>query len=182
MSTLKDVERALKEAINKINSPQELRKIGEIAAEMVRTRTRLGYGVREDRGKRQKLKPLADSTKKVRAGKLAFKNIRGTVVPFPPDLEENKVKLHPLTSAGKSNLTRSGQMLDSWKVISVGQGRVLIGPTGQRDDGLTNEQVAEFSEELGRPFGYITDIEYKRLVDEVRKRLTKIAESILTKL
>lgn len=182
MSTLKDLEAALKTALQQIQTPQVMKEVGETAVEMLRTRTRLGYGVRQTRGKREKLKPLADSTKRVRAGKLAFFKQRGVTVPYEPDLEENKAKLHPLTRPAKSNLTMTGQMLDSFKVISVTNGKVIIGPSGSRKDGLTNEQVAEFAEEMGRPFAYITDIEYKRLLDDVRKKLTKLAESILTRL
>ncbi len=182
MANLKDLENAMKKAMTEVGSAAVMKEIGQEVLEMVVKRTRLGYGVQADGQKRQKLKPLADTTKKVRAGKLSFKTIKGVTVPFEPDLDENKVKLSDLTRPSKSNLTMTGQMLGSYKVISAGPFKALIGPTGQRSDGLTNEEVAEFAEEQGRPFAYLTDIEYKRLLDSIRKRVTKVAQSILTKL
>lgn len=182
MSSFKDIEKAIGEALRKVGSREVMAEVGKEAAEMVRVRTRLGFGVKESLGEREKLKPLSDSTKQVRAGKIAFKKIRGKSIPFPPDLDENKAKLSEFTTANRSNLTMTGQYLESWKPISTQENKVVIGPTGTRKDGLTNQKLGEYLEENGRPHAYLTSIEYKRVIDSIRKRLTKIAQVVLTKL
>jgi len=53
----------------------------------------------------------------------------------------------------KSNLTFTGQLLESLKARSnVRQQTITLFASGRRDDGLKNEEVAEYVAENGRPF------------------------------
>lgn len=89
-------------------------------------------------------------------------------------------KLSSLTTPGKSNVTNTGQMIESIQ----GKGKqagFTIAASGSRNDGLTNKQVADFVEEGGRPFMNFSNLELKKiarlieeqLVDEINKKLGK---------
>jgi hypothetical protein len=174
---------AIARVIPEIKAAENMKKLGEQAAGMVKLRTRLGSGVAKDGGDKQKLAKLADSTKAVRAGKIAFFRQGGKTIPYVP---ENPPKLHEHTSPGKSNLTRTGQLLDSVKVTSFGYGEVTVGPEGPRNDPdskrkLTNQQVAKYVTDGGRPFNHLSKVEVKRLSDSVKKQLREAIKRILTK-
>lgn len=149
-------------AAKEIASPANMRKYGEMAAGMIRLRTRLGDGVSADGANKQKLKPLAPSTKKKRSGLAA----RG--------------KLSSQTVPGKSNLTESGQMVDSVSVVEAKQGRVTVSPSGARTDGKTNSDVAGFVTDQGRPFNNLSRVENKRLSDQVKRDIRELAKKALT--
>lgn len=151
--TFKDFGAKLRAAMDKISEPSNMKKYGEIAADSIRIRTRLGYGVKGEGRPRQSLKPLASKTKDSRARLKA------------------KSKLSPLTSPGKSNLTQSGEMLGSIEVVSAQKGRVTIAPTGTRDDGLSNRELATFVEEQGRPFHHLSDLEKKKIDQAIDRDL-----------
>lgn len=138
-----------KRALADMLSENYLRELGEIAADMVRLRTRLGYGVQSTGEPREKLKPLSENYKKQRK---------------KMDLNEN-------TSPSKSNLTRTGQLLSSIGVKSITGNQVVIGPQGSRDDGKDNSEIAQYVSEQGRPFNNLSDVELKRLKERVRKDL-----------
>lgn len=89
-------DKVSKETLNKIDqalNPSFMKKVGESLADDIVRRTRLGYGVPENSDKREKLAPLKESTKQNR--------------------KRNKNKMTGPTNANKSNLTFSGQLLDS---------------------------------------------------------------------
>lgn len=176
---LKDaVDRALKE----LQKPSTMREFGEQAADMIRTRTRLGSGVEREGAPKQKLKALSETYKLQRKGKIAFfTRGRGqgrVVVPYEP---ESAPKLSEFTSAGKSNLTNSGQMLESIDVVSVRTGEVTVGPTGSREDGKTNAQIASYVTEQGRAFNNLSDVEQKRMRDAFSAKLSELMKRFLRK-
>jgi hypothetical protein len=179
----KRIREALDKLIPQIKAPENMRKIGEQAAAMIKLRTRLGSGVATNGADKQKLKPLAKSTIEVRKGNLAFyRNAKGQSIPFTPDDNGAKVKLSDQTSPSKSNLTRTGQLLDSEGVTKVGYGTVAIGPHGPRHDSkLSNEQVAEHVTRGGRPFNNLSKVEVKRLQDGIKKQLRDLLKRVLTK-
>lgn len=173
---------ALETVIPQIKAPANMRKLGEMVAGMIKLRTRLGYGVASDGAEKSLLKPLAKSTIEVRKGNLAFyKSATGKVIAYEPDDNGAKVRLHSDTRPSKSNLTRSGQLLDSEQVTEVGQGWVHVGPSGERTDGLTNEKVAEYVSDGGRPFNHLSKVETKRLQDELKRQLREAIKRVLTK-
>jgi hypothetical protein len=163
----------LKRAINELRQPKYMKQIGELSAELIRVRTRLGYGVEKNDGPRQRLKPLAQSTIDQRAGKLAFFTTPdGVVIPYKPD---TKPTLSGFTTPKKSNLTRTGQMLASIKPFDAKLGEVKVGPKGSRGgESLTNEKLMEYVTDAGRPFNYHTKTEIKQLQQLVEEIITKL--------
>lgn len=160
MASFKNVNNSLKLALRKATSPANMRKLAKMASDMIRTRTRLGFGVKTLGGKRQKLAPLKPSTKKSRK---ANPNLSG------------------LTSAGKSNLTETGQLLDSIDVVSVTQGKAVVSTSGSRKGGGQNKEIAGYVS-VARPFMNISDVEIKRIEDDFSKIVEKELDGELNKI
>lgn len=157
------IEKALTQALNEIVSPERMKKYAEFAAEMIKLRTKLGSGVERAGKEKQRLKPLKPSTIEER------KRLQA------------KGKLSGLTTPGKSNLTRTGQLLDSTKPTDVSRGHAIIGPTGVRDDGKKNEDVGAYVTYAGRPYNDLSRVELKRLNDSLKRDLRAAVRKHLTK-
>lgn len=153
-------------------------ELGEQAREILYLRTKSGIGVDNDESedpKEKKLDPLSKSYKAFRAGLVAFfTNQNGDVVPYKP---KSAPILGPHGSPNRSNLTLSGEMLESIRV-RVGEDIVLEIPHSSRKDGKTNHQIWEFTREGGRHFFAITVGERNILTEKVRQRLTNVANQI----
>lgn len=106
-----------------------LKRLGQYALEIIRDRTRAGFGVPVQGGKQKRLPALSDSYKKRRRG----------------------MKLSPFTKPSKSNLTLSGAMLASLRV-STRKYEVIISPSGNDAQGVSNQDKANWQEDLGRIF------------------------------
>lgn len=168
----------------KLLSTENTRKFAEFGADIIRKRTRLGYGVAQNGGSRFRLKPLADSYIQQRRGQVIFykdKNGKVRRVPVRGNIRPRK-KLSDKTTPGKSNLTFTAQMLDSIQGKVTGPGRGQIEPTGTRDDGESNQTIAQYAHENGRPFLFFSNNEIKQLeqflnnilLDSLSKELTKL--------
>jgi hypothetical protein len=124
----------------------------EEAANLIKARTRRGYGVAFDGAPAQRLKKLSreyiDHRKRTRSA------------------------LSSETSPGKSNLTYSGQMLDSLYARRRRIGNWSINLKAQRDDGKTNLQVARYAAAGGRPFLFLSKSELSVLGVSFRKRFS----------
>lgn len=120
-----------------------MKSLGEAIAEIVRVRTRLGYGVRGNNEKREKLKPLSAIYVQYR--------------------KDNRASLSGLTRFKKSNLTFTGELLDSVKPLRVKEGEVRVGPSGVRSGGLKNIDLGTYVSQKGRPFLNLSDNELKQL-------------------
>ena len=192
----KSVEDAVKETTNRAN----MQKLATSLADDIAKRTQLGYGVTKNGAKKQKLKPLAESTKLQRAGKLTFRTgSKGQVYPIgsvtnkelkslrgsesakkqnkknKAFLKANKPKLSGKTGPKRSNLTMSGKMINSIGALVTGVGRATIGfRTGKR------AQVAAFVSKM-RPFMFASDLEQKRLEKRVAKLLTDFVKRHLNR-
>jgi hypothetical protein len=158
------VEKDLKESLN--NS--RMQKIGEFVVEKIRIRTRLGFGVSGNLKPRERLKPLAEASKEIRKG---FKKAG---------------ELSNLTTPGRSNLTFTGQMLDGLTVRVISMGKIIVDVTGTRrilkkGDLRTNKEVARKVTDEGRPFMYLTDKDYKAVVNFVRDGFKSILKKRLTR-
>ncbi len=152
--------KAMKSAFDRVAAPSQVRQYGNMAAELIRKRTRLGYGVRSYGGSKERLKPLSDK----------YKTRRKDM-----DLSQN-------TTPAKSNLTKTGQLLDSIATQTVRKGQVRVGPGGRRTgESLTNEEVGEFVAEAGRPFNTLTDIEVKRIATEAANDINLLVKDELTR-
>ncbi len=130
-------------------TPTVMRTLGEFAIVLIVKRTRLGFGTPDGgngAGERFTLKPLADTTidARKRMGR------RGT--------------LSDVTSPKRSNLTATGQMLDSMAVTAVSSTTVSVAPTGSRQGGgPSNAEVAAYVSEQGRSFLQLSRLEADQL-------------------
>lgn len=143
--------RALKRSLSEIRTPEYMQKLGEFVAEKIRIRTRLGFGVENEDAEKKRMEGLKDSTISARERLRA----RG--------------ELHPQTTAKRSNLTATGQLLDSIKPKKVTPRTVTVGPTGQRrGESLTNQKVAEGLFAQGRKFATLSRDEKSAVANRIR--------------
>lgn len=145
---LKRISFTVKEAVNR----EALDSLGSFAVNVVVKRTRLGYGVNTQFAKKQRLAPLNPGYVKAR------KMFDG---------------LSDLTTPKRSNLTRTGQMLDSIRHKVRGTS-VEIRPEGRRKDGKLNSDIAYYNAIGGknrppRVFMNISELEYKQILRFYRK-------------
>jgi hypothetical protein len=120
-------------------------------SELIKKRTRLGYGVKKDGGEKSPLKALSKGYKKTR---------------------KDSGKLSSLTSVNKSNLTFTGQLLNSLFGVgtSIGKGEVYI--KEERNDGVQNSDIVDGQEKKqGRSFFYVSKLEKQQLANTARKDL-----------
>lgn len=185
--TFKRLEEAFNEAIKSIQSRKNTKIAARRAKDLIVTRTRLGFGAVEDQPK-QKLAKLSESYKLYRKGlkkgEVRFIPKRGPKADEIVSFEAKGLpRLSSKTTTGKSNLTLTAQMLDSLKESVIGPGRFKIKPTGTREDGKhTNEQVAGFVADNGRPFLALSEQDEKQLSQFLEKVLTQRIEKALSKL
>ncbi len=145
---IKKLEKSVEQAISKA----ALRDVGVFARDLVVKRTRLGYGVKDNLQAKTRLARLS-----------------------PGYVKKRKMfdSLSSNTSPTRSNLTLTGQMLDS--IISETKDRtIIIRPTGRRNDGKSNADIARYNEEGGRNrpkriFLRISQLEFKQIVRFYRK-------------
>lgn len=147
-SFFKDLEKGIKQTFYK----KTMKEIGEIAIEQIVDRTRDGYGAEKTGAMRRRFKPLS-----------------------PSYIEYRKRKQNELdgtTAPNKSNLTFTGRMLRSMKIKEVSNNRVSWGPSrDRRKGGVTNEEIARFQEENGRPFNYLSKEDLNKISSYVNKTL-----------
>ena len=145
--SIQDCERNVREAFNKVmRNQQMLEGIAETVVKDIQFQTRRGQSIPAE----SKFSPLTrkwiNMRKKIEAAE-------GAGQAFSPE---------------RSNLTMSGQLLESIKGIIKGPGKILFTATGERDpyfyktnSGIsqrkkknepTNEELAEFVRLQGRPF------------------------------
>jgi hypothetical protein len=138
---VKKIGKELKTTIN----AKSMSLIGNEAIRLMKDRIRAGYGVRRPKGVVERFKPLSPAYIKQR----------------------ERIRLSQYTSAGKSNVTRSGRMIASLRVARSNQGGVLIVPVG-------NEEIARYVAEGGRVFNNLSMNEFTKLVRFYRQRLLRI--------
>lgn len=148
LNQLDKIIKRLNSSVADVIDKKSMTAVGKFAVTLIVKRTRLGYGVNDSLGQRSKLRPLSPGYIKQR------KNF--------PDLNQ-------LTRPSKSNLTRTGQMLESMTSTVKSKGSVVIAPTGIRDDGQSNMDIARYNAERGRIFNNVSELEFKQLVRFYRK-------------
>ena len=120
-SDLKKFQAKINKALDQFSSNESLQSIGDFTADIIKRRSRLGYGVPVDGGPKAKFQELAESTKKAR----------------------NSKKLSAETSPNKSNLTETGQLLND--IVAKIKGReTIIGHTKDR-----NKKIGAFHQTGG---------------------------------
>lgn len=122
-------------------------KVGRKVAKTVRERTRKGFGVKANGGRKERLKKLKKPTKKIRQ-----------------DLKK-KGQLSGKTTPNRSNLTRSGRMLDNIG-YSASDKEVTIAPKGK-------EQLKARDVSKDRPFMNLSKTEIKEVTKLVAEEIIK---------
>ena len=147
-SIIKKLEKSVQDGIK----ANVMREVGEFAKDIVVKRTRLGYGVTENLGKREKLAAL-----------------KGTYV------QKRKMfsDLDATTTPKKSNLTRTGNMLRSMAVKSS-TGTIQIRPVGKRNIAAAEGNSVPVTYKNGytkpaRIFNRISQPEFNQIVRFYRK-------------
>lgn len=145
----KRIERSLNEVISK----KAMTAMGQFATALIVKRTRLGSGVEENFGPKKKLGKLKDNYIKKRG---MFSG------------------LSSLTTPKKSNLTLTGQMLDSMESRFLRKGLVVIEPKGARNKkvALYNTQEVTYANGYTKPsriFNRVSENEYRQILRFYRK-------------
>ena len=145
---IKDIVKRLEKTLKQAVSKNEMGEVGKFALNLIVKRTRLGYGVEKTFG-----------------SKYAFPSLSPNYIKFRRKFE----RLSGTTSAAKSNVTLTGQLLASMRVTSK-QGSFIITPTGSRSDSpLSNLELADILETKGRIFNRLSLLEYQQTLRYYRK-------------
>lgn len=156
---LNEISKQIDNVIDKLQSRSSIEKIARMLARLIKVRTRLGYGSEGPDSSRRALKPLKRSTKNARR----YKKKAG--------------RLSRETTPNRSNLTDTGQLLDSLFGRYVKKGRGEVGLLkNRRGSRANNEEVAEYVQK-DRPFLEPT----KEEVDQLRQRLRKDLRNLIRK-
>lgn len=161
MKTSNDLKKFFGE-LNKVLAqavtPKQMKYLGGEAAKIIVKRTRLGYGVKENKGERFKLSTIPWSP--------MYKALRKVA------------ELDDTTAPKKSNLTFTGQMLRSFKVVKANKSNVTLDVSGTRRDGQTNKEIAASNAKRGRVFNRLSLNEYNQLVRLYRRSFTDLLKRI----
>lgn len=153
---LNNVKKNIINTINKSLNKSFMESVGKILAEDIVRRTRLGYGVKKSNDPRVKLKPLSSKY-------IEFRKKRSR-------------DLYNLTSTKRSNLTFTGQLLNSLTSKSDRNGKITLFFKGKHknldgslmDNGLLANYVSK-----DRPFFGPTDRELQRLKTNIKNQILK---------
>lgn len=149
MSDLKKINKILEAVIEATSEKSTMEKIGEASKEQIVRRTRVGKGVDKPGGKSQRLKPLQPSTKTKR------------------QIAKKAGELSSVTTPAKSNLTQTGEMLDTLKVDAK-VGEVTISGKDRKQQRKINEVSDD------RPFLNLSKAELNGLIDILDKIIDKL--------
>jgi hypothetical protein len=169
----------LKGIVENASSKEVMKEVGEQAVRLIQQDARKGNDY-----KGGKFKPLsADYMKKrAQAGgkkKPPFGNPKLTWK--EPNLKNYKQDLHPVARPRKSNVTATGQLIDSIEVSKIMERSVEVECSGSRspsafDSGkLSNAEVAYYVEKAGRHFLGLSD----KSKEKIRKFYDRIVKTIL---
>lgn len=153
--TLGDLRKFLSRVEREVLSKQSNEELAKEARDIVFKRTKSGFGVtndQSDRGLKKRLKPLSP-------GYIEQRRKRGVSGKFG--------------SPGFSNLTNTGQMLDSMRFFANDDGFTLEIPPSRRRDGETNRRVADYVRDA-RPFFALTAAEVRILEKIVSDKVLRI--------
>ncbi len=154
---------ATQKKIDKTLNPVFMNKVGKKLAEDITRRTRTGHGVKKEGEKKEKLDKLKASTIKKRKR------------------EKKLGKLSNLTTPTKSNLTMSGELLDSLTPKSIKKKEVRLEFLGRHKNArIKNSDLADAMEKGDRsrnrpprPFLGPTNLEKKRVIENIVDKLEK---------
>lgn len=168
---------ALKKKIEEMASRAVLNLIALKAKDIIYKRVKSGFGVDPGSLRKERLKPLSAGYVKFRAGNFSYdKKSRGQ----SRTVNRGAPRLGTFGSPTKSNLTLSGEMLESIAVKFTRGGVTLYFPDTPHPvhKHVTIRELAQYVEDQGRPFFYLTEDERRILVSDLSKMLRKLAGSL----
>lgn len=133
---------------------ETMSEVGELVRDLVKSRTKKGFGVAEPEGKATRLKGLSES----------YKKRRRTL--------KKQGKLDQSTSPTKSNLTQTSQMLDSVKSkASTAKAEVFLdNEKAQRKAELQANDNREFMNLSKSEVNKIKKLLEQKIIDDIKKR------------
>jgi len=159
INSFADVNRALRKIESSFKSISTAKVLGNQGKDIIFKRVKQGFGVTSQtskKAKRKKLKVLSPSYIRQR--------------------KRNGVH-GQFGSPSFSNLTNTGQMLDSIQVKTDRGGFTLLIPNSRRKDGKTNSDVAQFVTDQGRAFFNFTQAEARILEQTAQQIINKIVKT-----
>lgn len=144
MSAVQDIKKVVKDIEDKVKETGDRKNMlvfGLYALNLIKARTRKGFGVPDVGANQKRLPPLSASYIKYRSRR----------------------RLSPFTSPRKSNVTLSGRLLSGLRVY-VSKSRITIKPTGTSEKGESNDQVASYLEKQGRVFLRLSKSEILKVI------------------
>lgn len=170
---LRKFQQRFKVSLNKLLNPSFLNQLGLEAKNIIYKRTKSGYGVKN--GIKSKLKPLSPAYILQRKGKVGFTTKDGKEVNF----KIKKPILGSFASAQRSNLTKSGQMLDSITFKVTKNGVTVYIPDSKRSDtDKSNSEIAKLNQDNGRNFFELSDDEVTKIQRIITNKLREIAREV----
>lgn len=147
---LAEFQKKLEKQIKQKLDSKFMLELGAEAIEIIKTRTRAGFGVKKSSGVKEELKALSD------------KYIQ----------QRRNMRLSRFTTPETSNVTQTGKMLASLRARKVGDS-IEVGPGKQQrsDSEHTNEEIAEFLLAQGRVFMNLSKQEFQELLRIAKKKL-----------
>jgi hypothetical protein len=169
-------KKQLRRNLQSLNSVENMREIADVAVEVIYKRTKSGRGVTGDSGRvgKKKLDPLSDPYIRWRKRLLraSRKKKKKKLSPF-----QQKFKPGPFFSPRRSNLTLTGQMLNSFEIKTKRRGfRIQIANNPRWDTNKSNRDIAEYVS-VKRPFLALTEPEKRIVIRRYRELLRKIVLS-----
>lgn len=143
------------------------KELGELARLILYRRVKSGYGVNK-----------IPTSKDEKVDKAKLLQLSSPYIRYRERLKSRGFKFGDFgkPTSRLSNLTLTGQMLDSLKVSLSINGFVLE-ISGTRSDGESNDNIATWVQEQGRPFFALTDPEVKIIEKEYQKYLRILASN-----
>lgn len=170
---LKNFEKRFKLNIQKLLSADFLDTLGKQVTTIIYSRTKNRKGA--ENGVETTLAPLSEAYVNYRSGKVEFTTRDGKFVEF----KIKRPRLGERGSPGRSNLTLTGQMLDSIDYKVTKNGITIFIPDSFREGThLTNADVARFVTEQGRPFFELTDKEVTSVQKTIINKLRELAKNV----
>lgn len=152
-------------------------RLGLMITDMIYKRVKTGYGVNGT--KKEKLKSLSDSYIQYRKGKMYFFKKNGITIAVKGRSNRLK-KTGEFFSPARSNLTMTGQMLKAIEFKVKDTSVTVYINNNVRDDGKTNEQVAQLVSK-DRPFLGITESESRILKNFIKNHIIEQMKSMIKK-
>jgi len=155
-NTFNNMKRKFSKAKKTALSRSFLEKIAKIMAKQVKTRTRLGKGVKKSNGPSYNLSEVLRTDD--------YEDFR--------DEAAITGKMHTSTSPRKHNLTLSGRLLNAIEGNAITNG-IEISVSNQRSDGRNNNKIVDGQKKLGRVFLNLSKYEFNQVKRLVRQRIQK---------